>query len=113
MIKEYYPEVRLIYQDVGIIGTSINGFPDVGAKSTPLTNKKKDESIWEIEMFLKQGKVKFRSRDSWAQNWGGSSFPSGSAVFDGRDILVNEEGVYHISLNLDKKTYEFIKKENE
>ncbi len=113
LIKEYYPEVRLIYRDVGIIGTSINGFPDVGAKSTPLTNKKKDENIWEIEMFLKQGKVKFRCRDSWAQNWGGSSFPSGSAEFNGRDILVNEEGTYHIRLNLDKKTYNFIKKENE
>ena len=112
LIKEYYPEVRLIYQDVGIIGTSINGFPDVGGKSTPLINNKEDENIWEIEMFLKPGKVKFRCRDAWAQNWGGNSFPTGTAEFDGGDILVDEEGIYHIRLNLSEKTYEFVKIED-
>ena len=64
-------------------------------------------------MFLKRGIVKFRCRDSWAQNWGGSSFPTGPAEFDGMDIVVDEEGIYHIRLNLDEKTYEFIKKEKE
>ncbi len=113
LIKVYYPEVRLVYQYVGIIGTSIDGFPDVGAKSTPLAKNKEDENIWEIEMFLKQGKVKFRCRDSWAQNWGGSSFPTGSAEFDGLDILVDKAGDYLIRLDLGKKTYEFIKKEDE
>lgn len=112
LIKNYYPEVKLLYQDVGIIGTSINGFDDVGARSTPMTLTNDDSSIWEITMYLKKGRVKFRCRDSWAINWGGDSFPSGKAVSFGNDINVSEAGNYHIILNLTTNTYEFIKQDD-
>ncbi len=109
LIKQYHPEVKLLIQDVGIIGTSINGFDDVGAKSTPLTLIDEEQSIWEIEMFLKQGRVKFRCRDSWAINWGGNNFPKGKAVNHGADITIPEAGNYRVVLNLTDNTYEFIK----
>lgn len=110
LIKNYYPDVKLLFQDVGIIGTSINGFDDVGALSTPMTQTNEEQSIWEIEMHLKVGLVKFRCRDSWAVNWGGNSFPNGEANFEGTDIHVNEAGNYHIILNLTSNTYQFKKK---
>ena len=110
LIKTYYPDVRLLYQDVGIIGTSIDGYDDVGAKSTPLIQTDINNSIWEVDLYLKKGTVKFRCRDSWNQNWGGTSFPKGKAEVDGDNIYV-EEGNYHVTLNLSANTYEFIKED--
>jgi len=110
LIKEYYPEARILYQDVGIIGTSIDGFDDSGAISTPMIQSDMEKSIWEIDLYLKEGRVKFRCQNSWLQNWGGASFPSGKAYSHGGDIVVPEAGNYHIILNLSESTYEFVKK---
>ncbi len=110
LIKTYYPNVKLLYQDVGIIGTALNGYDDVGGKSTPLIQTDLKNSIWEIDLYLKKGTVKFRCRDSWNQNWGGMSFPKGKAEPDGDNIHV-EEGNYHVTLNLSANTYEFIKED--
>ena len=109
LIKEYYPEVKVLVQDVGIIGTSINGFDNEGAISTPMIETNFEQSIWEIELRLKEGRVKFRCRDSWSQNWGGTSFPEGTSNFDGPDIPVDEPGLYHITLDLSNNTYKFEK----
>lgn len=108
LIKTYYPDVKLLYQDVGIIGTAINGYDDVGAKSTPLLQTDIENSIWELDITLKAGTVKFRCRDSWNQNWGGDTFPKGNAQPDGENIVI-AAGTYHVILNLSKNTYEFIK----
>jgi hypothetical protein len=112
LIKSYYPEVKIIFRDVGIIGTSINGYDDVGGKSTPMTLTDVENSIWQIDMYLKEGTVKFRCRDSWTQNWGGTNgdgsiFPKGIAEQDGLNIPIEVAGNYHISLNLITNTYEF------
>ena len=66
-------------------------------------------SIWEVDLFLKEGEVKFRCRDSWSQNWGGDSFPKSEAIWFGKNILVNEGGYYHITLNINELTYNFEK----
>ncbi len=105
-IKNYYPEVRLHYEEVGVIGTSIDGYDGIGISSTPMTLTDRENSIWETELSLKEGTVKFRTRDSWNQNWGGSGFPEGEAVFFGGNIPV-EAGRYRIILNLSEKTYTF------
>lgn len=112
LIKMYYPEVKVFYKDVGIIGTSINGFDDVGAKSTPMTLTNKDQNIWELYLYLKEGRVKFRCRDSWAQNWGSREFPKGRGRQDGPDIPVSEAGKYHIIFKPVTGEYQFIKKDD-
>ncbi|MEZ4856394.1 MAG: DUF6090 family protein [Gelidibacter sp.] len=109
LIKNYYPKVKILYKDVGIIGTSINGFDDVGAKSTPMIETDFNNSIWELKLHLKKGAVKFRCRDSWSINWGGDTFPEGKGYQDGPDIKVSEEGTYQVTLNLTNKTYKFVK----
>lgn len=120
MIKTYYPEVKIVYSDVGIIGTALNGYDDVGAKSTPMILTDVANSIWELDLFLKKGTVKFRCRDSWTQNWGASRndasiFPKGGAEQDGPNIPIEIAGDYHITLNLNTNSYEFslLKKINE
>lgn len=105
-IKKYYPQVRLLYEEVGIIGTAIDGYVDTS--STPMALADPERSIWKTELSLTKGTVKFRTRDSWNQNWGGSEFPNGKAVFFGGDIPVTE-GRYRITLNLSEKTYDFEK----
>ena len=111
LIKKYHPDVRLLFEDVGIIGTSINGYDDVGAKSTPMNLTDGEQSIWEISLYLKEGTVKFRCRDSWAINWGGNTFPKGDTEREGFDIKIPEAGHYKIILNLTENTYEFIKQQ--
>lgn len=109
LIKNYYPDVKLIYEDVGIIGTSIDGFDDVGAISTPMNERSDAPGVWEIELHLKAGRVKFRCRDSWSQNWGGLNFPKGEAISFGPDIPVDEAGNYHVVLDLNSGSYAFEK----
>lgn len=106
-IKNYYPEVKMIYEDVGIIGTSIDGFDNVGAISTPMSERKLDPGVWETDLYLKRGRVKFRCRDSWSQNWGGNAFPDGEAQSFGGDIQVTEPGQYNIILDLNEGRYFF------
>ncbi|SDB19447.1 hypothetical protein SAMN03097699_0030 [Flavobacteriaceae bacterium MAR_2010_188] len=114
-IKNEYPDVKVIYQNVGIIGTSLDGFDDVGGRSIPMKEVDDEKSIWEIDLFLKQGMVKFRCHDSWAQNWGANfglgENLSGQTLNDGADIIIREEGNYHITLNLTDNTYKFEKVE--
>ncbi len=55
LIKNYYPEVKVLNQDVGIIGTSLDGFDDVGGKSTPMILTDIENDIWEIDLYLKEG----------------------------------------------------------
>ncbi len=110
LIKRYYPEVRVIYEDVGIIGTALQGYDDVGGRSTPMRRTDAKKGIWETELVLKEGTVKFRCNDSWLRNWGGNfgevQFPKGSATPDGNNIPV-PAGKYHVKLNLSDFTYEF------
>ena len=111
-IKEYYPYIQLKYVDVGIIGSAIDGWDKEGYSSTPMQLTNVNNQIWETTLSLKEGHVKFRTRDSWAENWGGDSFPNGSAQFGGEDIPVSEAGNYRVILNLTKKSYQFIKQDD-
>lgn len=105
-IKKYDPELRLLYQDVGIVGTAVNGGWE---RSVPMKLTDAESSIWELEVNLGEGDLKFRTRDSWLTNWGGKSFPSGRTIYFGDNITV-VPGRYHVKLNLLENTYEFRKR---
>ncbi len=104
-IEAYYPDVRILFENVGVIGTSIDGW-DVTI-STPM--KETEFAVFETELFLKEGDVKFRSNDSWIQNWGGDSFPEGEAIHDGNNIHVDQSGKYFIRIDLNSNKYYFTK----
>jgi hypothetical protein len=112
IIKKQYPDIKLLFNDVGIKGTAIDGFDNVGGLSTPMTLTDIENNIWETDIYLLKGKIKFRCRDSWAQNWGGESFPKGIGTQDGLDILVPEASNYHIIFKPVTGEYEFIKQNN-
>lgn len=106
MIKDYNPDIKLLYRDVGILGTS---FPQGWEKSVPMRLKDAERSIWELDTFMNKGVVKFRTRDSWVTNWGGKTFPKGNTIYFGDNIEVDEPGWYRVTLNLSENTYEFDK----
>jgi len=105
-IKKEFPSIRLMYDNVGIIGSSL---PTGYDKSVPMKLIDEYESIWEIDIELSEGTVKFRTRDSWTQDWGGKSFPKGYAQSFGQDIYISRSGRYHVEINLNKNSYEFKK----
>jgi hypothetical protein len=110
-IKNYYPEVKLLFKNVGIKGTAIDGFDNVNGKSTPMVLTNEEQSIWEVDIYLLKGVIKFRCNDSWAQNWGGNDFPEGFGFQDGPDITIPEAGNYHIIFKPETGEYEFIKQD--
>ncbi|MBE9489398.1 MAG: hypothetical protein IMY67_03810 [Bacteroidetes bacterium] len=104
-IKEFNPNVKLNYLNIGIVGDAVNGWL---VESTPLVLSDAENSIWEIDLNLKNGHLKFRSNNSWSQNWGGTEFPKARVKYWGGNIPITK-GNYHIILNLTENTYEFIK----
>lgn len=107
-IKEYNPEITLNYPNLGIIGDALNGW---NVPSTPMVQTSTESCIWEITVTLKEGRLKFRSDDSWINNWGGTIFPKGYTLYWGGDIAV-KAGKYHVILNLTENSYQFIKQED-
>ncbi|NNJ88281.1 MAG: hypothetical protein HKP53_02680 [Eudoraea sp.] len=100
-IKKYYPEVQMLFENIGIVG---NALETGWFKSVPMTLIDEKEAIWEIKIHLNKGRFKFRANDSWTQNWGENSYSSGSLQMNGRDIPV-EEGFYLIRVNLSNNDY--------
>lgn len=106
MMKTYNPDLKLLYKEVGIIGSAL---PDGWEKSVPMKLMDAEKSIWEVEVYLTKGAVKFRTRDSWSTNWGGKTFPKGNTIYFGDNIDINREGKYRVRLNLSENTYEFLR----
>lgn len=104
-IKKQFPEVRLLYENLGIVGTG-TPYKDWGT-DVPFQKKSDDPSLWESEIELSGGDIKFRENQTWNRNWGGRTFPKGELYWEGPNIEV-PPGKYRVVLNLTDKTYEFI-----
>ena len=68
-----------------------------------------DNVNWTISnIALKGGAIKFRGNNSWAlpYNWGGTTFPTGTATIDGAGITATG-GIYNVSLNSTTGVYNF------
>ncbi|SDQ54377.1 glycosyltransferase family 39 protein [Flagellimonas zhangzhouensis] len=89
-------------KSLGILGSAISGWDS----STPL-QQINDERVWETEIELSEGEIKFRLNDSWDTNWGGMDFPKGELIPGGPNIPV-KQGNYKLKVNLESNTYEFI-----
>ena len=73
-----------------------------------LTESAPGSGIWTTELFLTDNECKFRQDHSWMVNWGGTAFPSGTAVLNSEDnITVDATGLYGISFNVNTLAYSF------
>lgn len=50
-----------------------------------------------IELF--SGAVKFRSNNSWANNWGGTAFPTGTGTLGSSNNIPTTPGIYDVTFN--------------
>ena len=56
---------------------------------------------------LGTGTVKFRQDDGWANNWGGTGWPSGVGVFNTSNNIPSQPGLYNITFNRTTLDYNF------
>lgn len=88
-------------QSVGMLG-DFNGWGnDVILNTTDGTN-----FTLTAYTFTVTGGVKFREDQSWSVNWGGASFPNGTATLGGPNIPV-PAGTYDIAFNRTTGVYSF------
>ena len=81
---------------------SIFGDATPGAWTTDTDMTTTDGTIYTLNgVSLVPGALKFRGDHAWTlpYNWGGTDFPSGTAVVDADPITVPTAGVYNISFN--------------
>lgn len=91
------------FPSIGIIGDAT---PTGWDSDTDLTTT--DGVIYTIDNFtLTAGTVKFRQDNSWDNNWGGTTWPSGTGVFNSSTNIPSQPGLYNITFNLDTKEYNF------
>ena len=105
LLLDYNPKIKLLYNDIGIIGDAMKGGFE---ESVPMNRDDSKIGLWKKKLNLKKGRVKFINRGDWLQNWGGNSFPNGKTMSNGLDIKV-DEGYYSIVLDLENKIYSFEK----
>ena len=101
-IKAYRPDVQADFEEIGILGDAIGGWEN----SIPMHRKPGTESTWQIDTVLAKGFIKFRSHNTWEENWGGYNFPAGKTLRMGDNIPVLP-GRYHIELDLVNGRYVF------
>jgi hypothetical protein len=92
-------------QSIGVIGTATyigDWTTDVDMNQDP-----SDPNHWTLNMTLSDGEVKFRQDNSWAINWGGTTFPTGTGVPNGSNIPVTA-GNYAVSFNTGTLIYRFV-----
>jgi hypothetical protein len=83
------------FTSIGLIGEQTSWGTDIG----DLTKSSTDPHVWTGTIGLTAGKLKFRANDSWDNNWGGSTFPSGYGIGGGPDITVPVSGTYFVYFN--------------
>lgn len=94
---------------VALVGSgTLQGWPnDPQTDAAVMTST--DGVNWTINnVTLLNGAVKFRGNNSWAlpYNWGGTTFPSGTAIVDGNGIT-SIAGIYNVTFNSTTGVYNF------
>jgi hypothetical protein len=86
---------QITFQVVSIIG---DASPIVWGDTDMTTT---DGNIYTLRATLGTGALKFRGDHSWTlpYNWGGTAFPTGTAVIDANGVIIPTAGTYDITFN--------------
>ena len=91
------------FGSIGILGDAT---PTAWDSDTDMTPRAEAPWVYDIEMELGPGVVKFRADDDWVDNWGSLDFPSGIGLPGGDNIPV-EPNTYLITFNSNTGFYNF------
>jgi len=91
------------FPSIGIIGDAT---PGEWTTDTDMTTT--DGITYTLNNFtLDTGTVKFRQDNDWPSNWGGTTWPSGTGVFNSQQNIPSQPGLYNITFNLNTLAYNF------
>ena len=89
------------FDNIGFIG-GFNGF----SESVPMLTTDGDIYTYS-DFYFNEPAVKFRKDNAWTDNWGGTTFPSGDAIYNAPTDIPLTTGFYNITFDLDELTYDF------
>ncbi len=73
----------------------------------PLHRDEMNPNLWKLtRSWFADSEVKFRENADWTINWGGPSFPSGTAVLGGDNIFLTA-GAYDVTFDYETLAYNF------
>lgn len=92
-----------VYPIISIMGTSALGW------DTDLEMETTNGFNYEIEYpnGFTVGELKFRKNRSWDTNWGGNSFPTGTGILNGNNIVVSLAGLNYATFERTTGVYLF------
>jgi hypothetical protein len=110
-IREAYPGLPLQFRDVSVVGTAVSRgtVPEIWNRSVRMQRLADSRSRWTLDSFLDAGMIKFRTGDTWDENWGGRGFPKGQLLWYGDNIVVPAAGRYRITVDLEREEYGFVR----
>ncbi|GLR15550.1 hypothetical protein GCM10007940_01650 [Portibacter lacus] len=100
----YNFEELVTYSSIGILGDATGGGWD---SATYLVQSASDPNLWEGNIELTEGEIKFRANDDWDVTWGSGTFPMDTAVMPGDNIAVIP-GRYLVTFNTESGVYNFL-----
>jgi hypothetical protein len=109
-IQGEYPGLRLQFDNLGIVGAAVTPGEDTEAawmRTIPFERLPDHEQRWQLDIDLHEGLLKFRTRESWEENWGGTDFPEGRVRWYGDAIEVPVAGRYRVTVDLKEDWYRF------
>ena len=103
-LKSHFAELPDFVEYVEVIGSAT---PSRGwAVGYPMQATSSQHDVWEIEIILTDGFLKFRSDPNWTLDWGRGELNPDKLVLKGADIPV-KAGHYRITIDLEESTYQF------
>jgi len=88
---------------IGIIGDALNGWDD------DIDMQSNDGINYILKNYeFKNGEAKFRKDNSWDINWGGLTFPSGTAYLNSLHNIPVNAGIYDVKFNIITGDYSFV-----
>ncbi|WP_298221864.1 T9SS type A sorting domain-containing protein, partial [Flavobacterium sp.] len=92
---------------IAIVGSGAGGWPTGAAGEIDVNQMTTTDGVnYTISgLTLTDGEIKFRQNNAWGVNWGGTSFPAGTAVFNSPDNIPSVAGIYDITFNKSTLAY--------
>lgn len=90
-----------------IVGAGAGGWPNDPQIDANVMTTTDGANYTLASVTLTTEAIKFRANNAWSINFGGTTFPSGTGVFNGQDNIPATAGTYSVSLNRLTGAYSF------
>ncbi len=103
---EYNFERMAAYDYISLIGEGTDSMS--WEADVDLVQDGNTPALWSAIVNLHDGPIKFRANHDWAENWGGTDFPSGTGVLASSDNIPATAGRYLATFNTETLEYSFV-----